>query len=77
MLSQNAWDLAFFNPLALFLLIIGLVLFFSVVLAPPPWQPRKQSRISSAEGYDPLWDYTSHKGSNARDPKVDPEDPRV
>ncbi len=76
MLSQNAWDMVFFNPLALFLLIIGFVLFFSVVLAPPPWQPRKRSRIGS-EGYDPLWDYTSHKGSRTRDPKVDPEDPRV
>ena len=64
MLSQNAWDLVFFNPLALFLLIIGLVLFFSVVLAPPPWQPRKRSRIGSEEGYDPLSDDAAHKGSN-------------
>ena len=64
MLSQNAWDLVFFNPLALFLLIIGLVLFLSVVLAPPPWQLRKRSRIGSEERYDPLSDDTAHKGSN-------------
>lgn len=29
MLSQNAWDMVLFNPLALFLLIIGFVFFFS------------------------------------------------
>src|SRR5688572_6121332 len=64
MLSQNAWDMVFFNPLALFLLVIGLVLFFSVVLAPLPWQPRKRTRIGSEEEYDPLSDDTAHKGSN-------------
>ena len=53
MLSQIAWDLVFFDPLALFLLIIGLVLFFSIVLAPPPWHPRKRSSDDAA-----------HRGSN-------------
>jgi hypothetical protein len=30
MLSQNAWDMVLFNPLALFLLIIGFVFFFQL-----------------------------------------------
>ena len=47
MLSQNSWDLVFSNPLALFLLIIGLVLVLSIVLAPPPWQLRSEARLAA------------------------------
>ena len=50
----NPLDFVFSNALALFLLIIGLIFFLPIVLAPPPWQQRKRTRIGGDERHDPL-----------------------
>jgi hypothetical protein len=61
-LMLSAWDFIFSNPLALFFLIIGLVFFLAIVLAPPPWQLRKRTAIGSEEPFDPLPGDPSHEG---------------